>query len=410
LKRIETGENIGNTFPLLTALDHPLRLKKAAENHCLRFQGQKSLKPLRRARARNPQRVTIAYISSDLDTSHPVGANLKPLLEGHDRRRFKLLAVNLSENPKANLLRHFDQVQQGYSLPDSEIAEWARAKGVDIAVDLNGYTEGSRVGIFAERASPIQINYLGYPGTMGTSFHDFIVADAYIIPPEDEAGYTEKVLRLPHFFMPYDFTSREGLSTSWMDRKAFGLPDDAFVLCSFNDFHKISEKMLSSWRVILQKSRNTVLWLANRGDIHDEEIRNFFESGGIGPERLIIAKRVESHTQHLARLMLADLMLDTFPYNSHTTACDAVKSGLPVLTICGRTFQSRVCASLLNQIDAHYLITPSIDEYISRAVEIASNPALFASLRIACQKGRARIPSASHYARSMEELYISSLS
>jgi predicted O-linked N-acetylglucosamine transferase (SPINDLY family) len=285
----------------------------------------------------------------------------------------------------------------------------ARDQAVDIAVDLNGYTEGSRVGIFAHRAAPVQINYLGYPGTMGTSFHDFIVADAHVIPPSEEAVFSEKVLRLPHFLMPYDFRLAGEHPTPSAERKVFELPENAFVFCSFNDFHKISEEMLASWIEILHKTQNTVLWLAVRGDVPEHQIRECFESGGIERERLILARRVASHPQHLARLRLADLMLDTFPYNSHTTACDALKSGLPVLTLRGESFQSRVCGSLLNQIDANYLITSSFAEYKHKAIELAGNSKKFASIRDAYRKGRARLPPPADYARSLERLYASTL-
>jgi protein O-GlcNAc transferase len=410
LKHIEAGDDIGNPFPLLTTLDDALMLRKAAESHSSRFLDQKPRKAPRKVPASNPRRITIAYVSSDLDTSHPVGTNLKPLLESHDRQHFKLIGFNLSENRDANLLPYFDEVQQGHGRTDSEMAAWARAQHVDIAIDLNGYTEGSRVGLFAERAAPVQINYLGYPGTMGTPFHDFIVADDYVIPSGQGGGFSEHVLRLPHFLMPYNFHLQEERSPSWMSREAFGLPQDAFVYCSFNDFHKISEKMLSTWIAILRKSRNTVLWLAIRGDVAEQEIRAHFERSGIAHERLIVARRVDSHSQHLARLMLADLMLDTFPYNSHTTACDAVKSGLPVLSLCGRTFQSRVCASLLNQMGCRYLVTSSFEEYTGRAIELAGNQDLWSTVRKAFQEGRARLPTPTQYARSLERLYTSTLS
>jgi predicted O-linked N-acetylglucosamine transferase (SPINDLY family) len=304
----------------------------------------------------------------------------------------------------------FDEVHQAFCLSDFEIAALARKRSVDIAIDLNGYTAGARTSLFAFRPAPVQINFLGYPGTMGTSFHDFIVADAIVIPDSEIQAYTEKVLRLPHFFMPYDFRSPTVNPPQAPSRNDFGLPPDAFVFCSFNDVHKITQEMLSTWIQILRETQNTVLWFALRGEISSKELRTLFESEGIPWERIILASRVESAEHHLARLGLADLMLDTFPYNSHTTACDAIKSGLPVLTLTGNSFQSRVCSSLLHHLGAPSLIAQSMEEYRKKAVALAKDPTGFAEVKTRFHLGRSKRVESARYAQALEQLYASALS
>jgi predicted O-linked N-acetylglucosamine transferase (SPINDLY family) len=410
LLRIHEGKDIGNPFPLLTAIDDPFILRQVAVCHGKSLSKLNAPPPSDLRATPKDTRVTIAYFSSDLDRQHPVGVNLQPLLKAHDRQRFKLLAFNLSENNNADLLPLFDEVHQAFCLSDSEIAVLARERSVDIAIDLNGYTEGARTSIFGFRPAPIQINFLGYPGTMGTSFHDFIVADEQVIPDSALPAYTEQVLRLPHFFMPYDFRSSEENQAPRPTRASFGLPADAFVYCSFNDFHKITQTMLSSWIHILRESENSVLWLALRGDVSETALRKIFESEGIAWSRVIVAHRVESAGQHHARLSLADLMLDTFPYNSHTTACDAIKSGLPVLTLCGNSFQSRVCSSLLLFLGSHSLIAQDRVEFTEKAVALARDKKKFAKVKEAYLRGRTKLVQPDAYARSLEKLFSSILS
>lgn len=409
--RIEAGEDIGNPFPLITAIDDPFFLKKAAQCHGEHFLQCETSSPGSRERSlAHEPRVTIAYFSSDLDTRHPVGVNLEPLLRAHDRERFRLLGFNLSENTLADLLPLFDETHDCFHLSDAEVAALARNRGIDIAIDLNGYTEGARTSIFGLRPAPIQINFLGYPGTMGTTFHDFIVADEQVIPDSALPAYTEQVLRLPHFFMPYDFRASEENQAPRPSRDAYGLPPDAFVFCSFNDFHKITQTMLMSWIHILRETENSVLWLALRGDVSEKGIRKIFESEGIAWSRIIVAHRVKSAEEHHARLSLADLMLDTFPYNSHTTACDAIKSGLPVLTLCGNSFQSRVCSSLLLFLGSHSLIAQDMVEFTEKAVSLARDTKQFAKVKEAYLRGRTKLVQPDAYARSLEKLFSSILS
>lgn len=408
----ETGNNkdIGNPFPLLTCLDDPHLHRQVAVHHAAnRYQGLhlQNTYPEKRGAGR---RIVVGYFSSDLSLEHPVGMNLAPLLAAHDRDRFKLIGFSSSEEPSTEILRLFDEVHEVNQKTDREIATLARSLGIDIAIDLNGYTEGSRTEIFSHRAGRAQINYLGFPGTMGTDFHDFIIADGYVIPEGSDQHYTERVLRLPHFFMPYDFRQNPTNRAVAPSRHSQGLPVGAFIFCSFNDFHKITQKALETWIRILNLTTNSILWIARRGEITEDEIRSVFQRGGISSERIVIANRVARFEDHLARLSLADLMLDTFPYNSHTTACDAVAASLPLLTICGRSFASRVSGSLISEVGLPELIAQDWEDYVEKAVAIARHANGSRDVRIRLEEGKSSLVTPNAYARSLEHLYEMALS
>jgi predicted O-linked N-acetylglucosamine transferase (SPINDLY family) len=211
-------------------------------------------------------------------------------------------------------------------------------------------------------------------------------------------------MRLPHFFMPYDLRANQSTTFPQIHRKDYGLPEKGFIYCSFNDFHKITEDIFHSWIQILQGTDNTVLWLATRGDIGIDAIKAMVSHAGIDPERIIKAHRVESPEEHHARLALADLMLDTFPYNSHTTACDAISVGLPLLTLTGHSFASRVSGSLLSEIGVPSLITSSVSEYVEKAMSLAKDPEHYKTVREAIEVGVGRMVSPDVYARNLEVL------
>lgn len=389
-------------FPLLTCLDDPkLHLLSA------RSYARKAYSEIVSDDARGSQviqgKIRIGYITADLHALHPVLKNLYPLLHEHDRSRFELFCFDNSSTGDIAARELFDEVLQVRSMAGYEVAAWARRKKVDIAIDLNGYTEDGRTDVFAARAAPIQINYLGYPGSMGSTFHDFIIADEYVIPLGHEHFYSEKVLRLPSFFMPYDLLGNAPDRPIQVQRKDYGLPEEGFIYCSFNEFHKITEATFHSWVTILKETDHSVLWLAKRGDI--DTIKSMMGLAGVAPERIIEAHRVESPQEHHARLALADLMLDTFPYNAHTTACDAISAGLPLLTQAGQSFASRVSGSLLSEIGAPSLITSCSLEYVEKAILLAKDPQHYRAVREAIEAGVDRIPPPTVYARNLEALF-----
>ena len=245
-------------------------------------------------------------------------------------------------------------------MSDSEIVGLARQEEIDIAVDLKGFTKDSRVNIFASRLAPVQVNYLGYPGTMAADYIDYIIADPTLIPLECQEHYSEKVVYLPHSYQPND--RKREIAQKNFTRAELGLPQDGFVYCCFNNNWKITPDVFDLWMNILKKTPTSVLWLLENNKHVAENLRQEAQVRGVEPNRLVFAGRMPM-AQHLARHKCADLFLDTLPCNAHTTASDALWAGLPVLTRMGESFASRVAASLLNAIGLPELITTSAIDY-----------------------------------------------
>ena len=256
---------------------------------------------------------------------------------------------------------------------------------MDIAVDLKGYTLGARPGIFAERCAPIQVNYLGYPGTMGAPFMDYLVADKVLIPEDSRKQYSEKVIYMPSSYQVND--SKRKISDKVYTREEVGLPQAGFVFCCFNNNYKILPSTFDSWMRILEAVEGSVLWLLEDNPTAAGNLRNEAENRGINGNRLVFAKRMRLG-EHLARHRLADLFLDTWPYNAHTTASDALWAGLPLMTLIGQSFASRVAASLLHAIGLPDLITYSQEEYEALAVELALSPKKLSEIRERLAKNR----------------------
>jgi predicted O-linked N-acetylglucosamine transferase (SPINDLY family) len=291
-------------------------------------------------------------------------------------------------------------------MSDKEIAKFAREHEVDIAIDLAGPTHNSRTGIFSYRAAPIQVNWLGYPGTIGADFIDYIVADRTIIPESHHEFYVEKVVYLPHTYMVDD--SKRVASSRIFTREECGLPRNAFVFCCFNNDYKFNSKVLDKWSRILLKVENSVLWVSENNQSFKTNITAEFEKRGLDRSRLIFAKRLELMEDHLARYSLADLFLDTHPYNAHTTTVDALKAGVPVLTLMGQSFASRVASSLLNAIGLPELITNTQEEYEVLAIELAMNPNKLAGIKGKLENNRLTTPlfNTPLFAKNIEAAYI----
>ena len=254
----------------------------------------------------------------------------------------------------------------------------ARSLEIDIGVDLKGFTEDARTNIFAMRAAPIQVNYLGYPGTMGADYIDYLIADSTVIPASYRPHYTEKIVYLPNSYQPND--RKRQISDKMFTRSELGLPQEGFVFCCFNNNYKITPDVFDSWMRILEHVEGSVLWLLEDNEIAARNLKKEASVRGIDPDRLVFAPRM-ALPDHLARHRMADLFLDTLPYNAHTTASDALWAGLPVLTQIGETFAGRVAASLLNAMHLPELITTARDAYEALAVELATNPAKLASIK-----------------------------
>jgi predicted O-linked N-acetylglucosamine transferase (SPINDLY family) len=353
-------------------------------------------------------RIRVAYLSADL-REHVMAYCLLGLFETHDQARFETTAISFGPDVRSETrsrlegaFSRFIDVQQK---SDREVADLLRELEIDIAVDLNGFTADARTGIFALRAAPVQVNYLGYPGTMGADFIDYIVADRFVIPEQHRRHYSEKVVYLPDSYMASD--SRRVIADRTPARDEAGLPEQGFVFCSFNNSHKISPPVFDVWMRLLGNVEGSVLWLHEGGKDATRNLRKEAAHRGIGPERLVFAPRAERIEDHLARHRLADLALDTLPYNGHGTTSDALWAGLPVLTCLGTTFAGRVAASLLNAIGLNELITQSLEEYETLAQDLATNRTRLADIKSKLAQNRGTYPlfDTDRFRRHIEAAY-----
>ena len=368
-----TGENEVSPFSMLTLEDYPERHKSRAEVYTARKFNHVALEPNARPTAK-PAQLRIGYFSADF-YDHPVSQLIVGVLEQHDRTQFTVYAYaygpEKNDDVRQRLIKATDTFRDVSDKNYQEIALLARQDNIDIAIDLTGYTKNCRTAIFAYRAAPIQINYLGYPGTMGAHFMDYIIADKILIPDELKKHYTEKIIQLPYSYMPTDNTRK--ISNKVITRSDMGLPENGFVFCGFNNSYKISPSEFDIWMRLLFKIPDSVLWLRHSNKWSEDNLRNEAEKRTIDQSRLIFAERIPMD-EHLARHQLADLFLDTFTFNAHSTTVDALWAGLPVITKPGQGFAARVAASLLNAINMPELVTHTEQEYETLALELASNP------------------------------------
>jgi predicted O-linked N-acetylglucosamine transferase (SPINDLY family) len=347
------------------------------------------------------------YFSPDFQ-NHPVSFLTSELFEIHDRGRFEVIAFSLQKSPigdemNLRLRKGFDRYMDVDNMSDSDIAQLVRELEVDIAIDLAGPTQFSRTGIFSYRAAPIQVNWLGYPGTINA---DYIVADKTIIPEEHQKYFFEKLVHLPDTYMVDD--SKRIASSRLFTKNECGLPENTFVFCCFNNDYKFNAQVVDAWARILLGVKTSVLWISENNKFFKVNITTEFEKRGIDSSRIIFAQRVELMADHLARYALADIFLDTHPYNAHTTAVDSLKSGVPVLTLMGESFASRVAASLLNAIGLPELITNTQEEYEALAIELAMNPQKLADIKLKLADNRLSSPlfDTPLFTKNLEAAYI----
>jgi protein O-GlcNAc transferase len=337
-------------------------------------------------------RIRVAYLSSDFH-QHATAELIAGLIERHDRARFEIAAFSFSRDDgsamRTRLIRAFDRFEDVRALDDAQVALLLRQGEFDIAVDLKGHTEGARPGILAHRPCPVQVNYLGYPGTIGAPWLDYILADAVALPLSEQPFYSEKIIHLPHCYQVND--SRRAIADDTPSRVEAGLAPDAFVFCCFNAAWKITPMMFDVWMRLLATVPGSVLWLLDDNDSARGNLRNAATTRGIDPERLVFAPRSEQ-AAHLARQRLADLFLDTLPYNAHTTASDALWAGLPLITCAGTAFDGRVAASLLHTIGLSELVTHSLEEYEALALTLARDPVRLAALKVQLSANRLSSP------------------
>jgi predicted O-linked N-acetylglucosamine transferase (SPINDLY family) len=336
--------------------------------------------------------IRIAYLSADL-RRHAMAYLMAKLFELHDRTRFEVLGVSFGEDDKSDmrsrLVKSFDQFHDIRLKTDRDVARLLNELQVDIAVDLMGYTQDSRSDILAHRPAPIQINYLGYPGTMGASFIDYVIADNIVLPFDQQRFYTEKIVQLPECYQVND--SQRKIADRTPTRREAGLPDEGFVFCCFNNHYKIMAPMFDVWMRLLQAVRGSVLWLLGDNASAQTNLCKEAVARGIDPARLVFAGRLPLE-DHLARYRLADMFVDTLPYNAHTTASEALWTGLPLVTCRGESFPGRVAASLLNAVGLPELVTHSLEEYEALALKLATDASLLQSIRRKLEQNRLGYP------------------
>jgi predicted O-linked N-acetylglucosamine transferase (SPINDLY family) len=338
------------------------------------------------------KRIRIAYLSADF-YQHATAFLMAGMFECHDKSRFDLTAISFGPNDNSamrqRLQASFDRFMDCDRYDDHQIADLVRSLEIDLLVDLKGFTTDSRTGICARRPAPIQVNYLGYPGTMGAEYMDYIIADRVVIPEHQRGCYSEKIAYVPNSYQVND--TKRAIADTALTRAQAGLPDGMFVFCSFNNNYKITPAVFDCWMRMLQQVEGSVLWLLEDNARAADNLRKEAVARGVNAERLIFAKRLPL-AEHLARHRLADLFLDTLPCNAHTTASDALWAGLPVLTCRGETFAGRVAASLLHAIALPELIATTLAAYEQMAIDLARHPEKLTAIKRRLAENRLTTP------------------
>lgn len=407
-KRIQEGNQAANPFVAILAGANSRQQQSAARNWTRSITPSDA--PLFRHQSPSgggEGRLRIGYLSSDLQ-EHPIGYLAAGIFEAHDRSRFELHAYCLGVKDDSPMRRRieaaFEHFHEIADMGAAEAAKRIHADGIDILVDLNGYTSGGNPAILAYRPAPIQVNYLGYPGTMGAEFMDYVLADPVSVPFAEQPWFDERIVHLPHCYQPND--GRRQIAPRVPSRVECGLPESGFVFCCFNNPNKLTQDVFRLWLRLLWAVPDAVLWLLDPKSSVKDNLRAELAAAGLDDRRLVFAARVPL-AEHLARHQAADLFLDTLPYNAHTTASDALWAGLPLLTRRGDTFAGRVASSLLVTMGLDGLITNSTEEYEALAIRLATEPDLLAQWRTRLAEARQTSPlfDTQLYTRHLEAAY-----
>lgn len=364
--------------------------------------------PFAQSAPRAGNKIRIGYLSADF-RRHATAFLMAELFERHDRARFETFAYSYGYDDRSEmrqrLIGAFDHFVEFHSVGHVDAARRIHDDGIDILIDLKGYTGGTRTEILVNRPAPIQVNYLGFPGTMGADFIDYIIADLFVTPTEHQPFYSEKIVQLPDCYQPND-TKRQ-IAERIPTRQECGLPEQGVVFCSFNGAYKFSPPFFDVWMRLLKAVPGSVLWLLATKPLVEDNLRREAVARGVAPERLVFCPGMNL-PEHLARHRQADLFLDTLPINAHTTASDALWAGLPLLTCAGETFAGRVAGSLLHAVGLPELITNSMAEYEARALQLATEPAKLAELKAKLARNRLAAPlfDIDRFTRGLEAAYV----
>ena len=404
--QVRVARPVATPFVVTGLLDDPALHREVAQIYIQRRFPQNDALGTIKPRAAG-QKIRIGYFSADF-RNHAIAYLVAEMLEKHDKNAFEIYAFKLNPGPpdetSARIFAAVAQVIDVSDKSDRNAAQLARALNMDIAIDLGGHTVDSRTGIFAHRCAPVQVNYLGFPGTLGAPYYDYILADATVLPEDQRKHYLEKVVHLPYCYQPND--AQRTISQRVFSRSEVGLPEDGFVFCCFNNGYKILPDTFDGWMRILQSVKGSVLWLLDHNPVATRNLRREAQARGVDANRLIFAPRMPL-ADHLARHRLADLFIDTLPYNAHTTASDALWAGLPVLTCMGISFAARVAGSLLRTVGLPELITDTQAAFEARAIELAQNPSALKAIRskLLDQRDTSPLFDAQLFARHIETAY-----
>ena len=407
LQKIDAKEPVIAPFPILAIVDDSKLHRKVAESYVAENHPYKPILEPVIEKILN-KKIRLGYYSADF-RFHAVTILIAELIEIHNTEKFELIAfsfgTDIKDEMQNRLSKAFDQFIDVRNKSDQEVAILSRHLGVDIAIDLGGYTKDCRPGIFSYRAAPIQLSYIGYLGTSGSPYMDYLIADKTIVPVDSQNYYSEKIVYLPS----YQVNDRKRkISSRQFSRKDFDLPMNSFIFCCFNNNYKILPATFDGWMKILTTVDNSILFLYAENKWVRSNLINEALKRGISSERLVFGEHLEPD-EYLARYKICDLFLDTFPYNAGTTASDALWAGLPVLTMMGESFASRMAASLLIAIDLPELITSTQEEYESLAIELATNPAKLKAIKTKLESNRLTTPlfDTPRFTKHLEEAYIS---
>ena len=403
---VEAGQNAAEPFVYQAVSSSAADLQRCAEIFAAARYPRAST-PVWSGEKYDHGKIRIGYVSGEF-RYQATSILIAELFERHDKNRFALHAFDNGFDDgsplRARINKACDEIVDIAVLDDTAAATAIKQRQIDILIDLNGYFGSERTGVFACRPAPVQVNYLGFPGTMGVDYMDYILADATVIPPDQRGFYTEKVVYLPDFYQAND--TRRRIAERAPSRQEYGLPDQAFVFCCFNNSYKITPEIFDVWMRLLGQVEGSVLWLLQHNEVTPRNLRREAERRGIALERLVFARGIPLD-EHLARHSLADLFLDTLPYNAHTTANDALWAGLPLVTCTGSTFPGRVATSLLRAVGLPELIAGSAAEYEALALKLAQDRELLASLRtkLAHNRDTSALFNSERFARHIEAAY-----
>ena len=403
---IAERRKLSECFPVLSIDGSPKLQRTAAEewiaNECPESD---ELDPIEKRTEKD--KIRVGYYSADF-RNHAVSHLLAGVLEHHNKDRFEVIAFSYvaasGDEVRQRIAAACDEFHEVQDKSDKEVALLSRQLGIDIAIDLGGLTKHSRTGIFALRAAPIQVNYLGYPGTVGAGYIDYLIADSTIIPEGKRANYAEQTVNLPSY-QPND--NKREIADRRFSRAELGLPEESVVFCSFNEAYKINPGVFDSWMRILKNVPGSVLWLRETNATASDNLRKEAAARGVDAGRLVFARQIPSMAEHLARHRAADLFLDTLPYNAHTSASDALWAGLPVLTRIGESFAGRVAASLLRAVGLPELITETQEQYEALAIELVLDPDRLRALREKLEQNRlsTQLFDTAGYTRNLEAAF-----